>query len=50
LDLTLPKTKRIFIDINDTDKNDNADTNNNNYYYAGPCYGTFYPKGNQYYS
>ena len=49
LDLTLPKTKRIFIDINDTDTNDNSDTNNNNYYYAGPCYGTFYPKGNEYY-
>jgi hypothetical protein len=50
LDLTLPKTKRIFIDINDTVKNDNSDTNNNNYYYAGPCYGTFYPKGKVIYS
>jgi len=44
LDLTVPKTKRIFIDINGTDKNDNNDTNNDDYYYAGPCFGIFYPK------
>lgn len=44
LDLTVPKTKRVFIDINDTDKNDNNDTNNDDYYYAGPCFGIFYPK------